>query len=59
MLALTLGHEKVKHGEDHGVATEHVVSTRVDASQSHAKTTPDGQRPLYLAPGIAVHLGKQ
>ena len=52
----TLCVEEVQHGDDHSMATEHVVTTGAHALQRHAKTTPDLEGPLHFRPDVIKHL---
>lgn len=56
---LTLCDKEVEHGEDHCVATEHVVTTCMHSGEGHPKTTPDGHSPLQFGPHVTVHLGRR
>lgn len=38
--------KEIQHSQDDCVAAEHVISTGVDASQGHTKTTPNGKGPV-------------
>lgn len=38
--------EEVEHSQNHSVATEHVVATRMHSSKGHPKTAPDGHSSL-------------
>lgn len=48
--------KEVEHGNDHGVAAEHVVTTCVHARQGHPKTAPDGHSSLQFGPHVPIHL---
>lgn len=53
---LTFCDKEIQHGENNCVATEHVIPTSVDASQSHTKAAPDGKRPVQFLPYTAIYL---
>lgn len=49
-------HKEVEQCDDNSVSTEHVVSTGLNTSQRHTKSTPDCKCPLHLSPGITICL---
>lgn len=53
---LTFSDKEIEHGQNHRVAAEHVVSTRVDSGESHPKSAPDSHGSLQLGPHVAVDL---